>query len=124
MKITERGWAGHHCCSKDCQFRRNTLVEHSGEKIVVSTVGLLKDSLWNYDHHRQEYIKVNSSCYFESLIFYAKEDDKYDDADYGRQLTVEGTVSGICDLDEIAANSMHDINVLAVKEFLEARYGD
>lgn len=124
MKITERGWAGHHCCSKDCQFRRNTLVEHESDKVVVSTVGLLIDPLYKKDHNRQKYIKVNSSSYFESLIFRAKDNDEYNDADYSQQLIVEGSVAGVVDLDEIAANSMHDLNVLAVKEFLEAKYGD
>ena len=40
---TERGWAAHSQVSDKCRFHRNTLLELSTLRYIVSTVGLLTD---------------------------------------------------------------------------------
>jgi len=45
IKRYERGWAGHFICSYLCHFRRNTLLEFGNVRIVISTVGMMEDTL-------------------------------------------------------------------------------
>ena len=74
VKRTERRWAGHFCSSNRCAYRRNTLLEAGGRKIVVSTIG-------NYRPIRtEELTEVGHGRYYETMAFVAKQQDKYMDA--------------------------------------------
>jgi hypothetical protein len=85
-KRTERGWPGHFCCSGDCLFRRNTLLELGDVRIIVSTVGQ-RYSLDN-DGDKPETVGVDK--YYETMAFHAIENvyqsETYWDIDVERQV--------------------------------------
>jgi hypothetical protein len=113
IKITERGWAGHHICANRCRFRRNTLLEYDDKKIVVSTVGLKE----NYYNNGFDEIGLNR--YFETMCFYADlNDTRYYDADVTKQIDFDSQwyIDKIDADDE--ANIMHDNVVKEISEKL------
>jgi len=112
MKRTERGWAGHFICSDQCMFRRNTLLEHKGIKIVISTVGAMKDI-----HKEGEYEQIGYNRYFETMAFHSKKDDKkYHDIDVDRQVYFKSNWKiNILENDD-EANIMHE---KVVKEIMK-----
>lgn len=79
---TERGWPGHHICADDCQFRRNTLLtrEDKRVRIVVSTVGAMVDK------NEHVYSTVGCDRVYETMVFHAKFEDPYWDADVSKQI--------------------------------------
>lgn len=79
---TERGWAGHFICGKDCLFRRNTLLEHGDRRIVISTVGAL------FLNGKLETIGAGGRFY-ETMAFKAKKEGQYWEADVSEQISVE-----------------------------------
>ena len=82
VKRTERGWAGHFICCKDCLFRRNTLIEKGEEKIVVSTVG-------GY-HYNDKLATIGSGGrYYETMAFKAHKEGPYLEADVSEQISFE-----------------------------------
>ena len=81
VKRTERGWAGHFCCSYRCEYHRNTLLEYNGMKVVVSTVGRLRKG-----RTRIKYMEVGHGRYFETRAFIANENDKYNNADVTKEV--------------------------------------
>lgn len=114
IKRTERGWAGHFICAKDCLFRRNTLLEYSDIKIVVSTVGLWKSSL-----RGEEFETLSGERYFETMAFHTdKEDTRYNDTDVDRPVSFgsEWTINEI-DADD-KANDMHESVVIEISQGL------
>ena len=103
VKRTERGWAGHFCCSYRCEYHRNTLLEYNGMKIVVSTVGrLCKDMVSN------TYEDLGHKRYFETMAFMADEDDKYNDADVEREISFDAKWSLPSPDMELEADAMHE----------------
>jgi len=106
VKRTERGWAGHFCCAHDCQFRRNTLIEFGDIKIVVSTVGLLRDTT---NRRKHTFLEIGCNRYYETMAFHSDpKDHRYHDADVSRQIGFDSpwTISTL-DADD-AANDMHE----------------
>ena len=103
VKRTERGWAGHFCCSYRCEYHRNTLLEYNGVKVVVSTVGrLCKDMVSN------TYEELGHKRYFETMAFMADEDDKYNDADVEREISFDAKWSLPSPDMELEADAMHE----------------
>lgn len=113
VKITERGWPGHFCCSDRCLFHRNTLLEYKDKKVVVSTVGELQRSGYNkkctpLDGFNEYFETVGLDRYFETMAFMAKENDIFNDADASKQVLFDSNWKLNDPYAEIEANEMHD----------------
>lgn len=113
VKITERGWPGHFCCSHDCVFHRNTLLEYKDKKVVVSTVGRFQRNIFETGYnsilgYNTFFKPVGLDRYFETMAFMAKDNDKFNDADVSKQVIFDSNWQ-LDDPDaEIEANEMHD----------------
>ncbi len=111
--ITERGWPGHFICASDCVFRRNTLVEHGDERVVVSTVGNMRRK----HDEKPDTIGAFGRTY-ETMVFRAIFKEGYWEADTCEQLEFYSNwaLTGLHNLSDAAANSMHE---KVVKELSE-----
>ena len=107
---TERGWAGHFICVKDCLFRRNTLLEYNDIKIVVSTVGLM-ETPWKKgsEFYTGPFEEIGIGRYYETMAFHStKSDTRYHDIDVRRQINFDSQWSiDRIDADDLA-NDMHE----------------
>lgn len=126
VKRIERGWAGHFCCADRCLFRRNTLLEYGDIRIVVSTVGMMVDIHHKGYPNKIKFTEVGLDRNFETMAFHAKHvDDRYWDADVGRQVDFDSpwSISEI-DADDVA-NDQHEIVVDEITKGLESgnQYG-
>lgn len=116
VKRTERGWAGHFICADRCMFRRNTLLECGNIKVVVSTVGLMKDP-----RDGGQWGEIGFQRYYETMAFHSDPNDtRYHDANVSRgQIRFESPWS-IDHLDaDDQANLMHEMVVEELTERLE-----
>lgn len=116
VKRTERGWCGHCILGDRCQFRRNTLLDAGGTRVVVSTVGALR--------HRDKpgYDTVGCDRHFETMAFMAVWRAPYWDTDLQRQVafTSPWQIKEISrDSDQIA-NDMHEAVVEELSQKLAA----
>lgn len=111
VKRTERGWAGHFCLAYRCEYHRNTLLEYNGVKVVVSTVGRLRqDPLSNH------YTEIGCGRHFETMAFLAKENDKYNDADVSKEVGFS-SIGCLPSPDmELEAEEMHEEVVKEISE--------
>lgn len=102
--ITERGWAGHFCCSSNCNFRRNTLIEYNDKKIVVSTVG----NCCFLNEGKAQTIGLNR--YYETMAFEAKYDKPYWDSDVTKEVGFDSKwyIGKITINTDKEANQMHE----------------
>ena len=111
-KIIERGWGGHFICAERCLFRRNTLIDFGRKKIVVSTVGMMRDI--HGEDGSFDTIGAGGR-YYETMAFRARKEGPYWDADVGKQIYFKSEWA-ICanSLKELPpasdnlANDMHD----------------
>jgi len=122
VKRTERGWAGHFLCSNDCLFRRNTLLEYVNNKLVVSTIGCLRNSEGDI-----LCIGIGDSNdtyrFYETMVFEGCLDrayGEYIEANVSKEIRITENDPWICakkfdDFDEIypqgvdnVANDMHE----------------
>ena len=113
VKRTERGWAGHFCLSYRCEYHRNTLLEYNGVKVVVSTVGRLREDMIS-----NTYMEVGCDRYFETMAFIAKENDKYNDADVTRQVSFDAKWCLPSPYMELEADAMHEDVVMELSKRL------
>lgn len=114
VKKTERGWAGHFICADRCLFRRNTLLECDKIKVVVSTVGLMREPL------KEKITEIGCDRHFETMAFHSKKGDKrYHDADVTRQIDFESPWSISEEDADDKANDMHEVVVDEIMERLK-----
>ena len=113
VKRTERGWAGHFCCSYRCEYHRNTLLEYNGMKVVVSTVGRLRKDMFS-----DTYEDLGYKRYFETMAFMANEDDKYNDADVEREIQFDAKWCLPSPDMELEADVMHEDVVIELSKRL------
>lgn len=116
VKRTERGWGGHYILCDRCLFRRNTLLEYNDLKIVVSTVGLMRNiHNENPKTIEEKFDTVGCNRYYETMAFHAGNDE-YLDADVSRQLNFESKWC-INKIDaELEANDMHETVVEEISQ--------
>lgn len=119
VKRTERGWTGHFICGHSCLFRRNTLIEHGEDRVVVSTVGA---------YRRDEKIETIGADgrYYETMAFNAKQEGPYFEADVSEQLSFESewaicadSPEGLPDDVDNRADQMHEAVVAELMAVLE-----
>jgi hypothetical protein len=115
-KIIERGWAGHFICADRCMFRRNTLIDFGRNKIIVSTVGMMKDI-----HNDSGFDTIGAGGrYYETMAFKAKKDGPYWDVDVSEEITFESEwaicAESLKKLPEDADNKANDMHNKVVAE--------
>ncbi len=112
VKRTERGWAGHFCCSNRCLFRRNTLLEYRDIKIVVSTVGQMKLDSGEID-------TIGCNRYYETMAFEVNyADTKYYDIDVDREVSFDNNWCISKKYADNEANEMHENVVKEISQML------
>lgn len=120
---TERGWAGHFICSRDCLFRRNTLIELGRKRIVVSTVGAMLPR----EKNRIEPIGAFGR-YYETMAFRAKKEDGYWEVDVSNQIDFESdwsicadSIDALPECVDMLADEMHEKVVNELMGRLESK---
>ncbi len=118
VKRTERGWAGHFCLADRCLFRRNTLLECGKEKIVISTVGRMKEPSYvrNPTYEPQE---IGRERYAETMAFWAYDNDGYLDANTREEVRFDAKWSISHPPHDWEMQEMHEAVVKEIKEKLQ-----
>lgn len=114
VKVSYRGWPGHFICGDRCVFRLNTLLECGNTRIVVSTVGLMRDRL------DEGFQQIGHNRHFETMAFHAKENEEFWDADVQREVFFDSQWAWEKPEDEWAANKGHWAVVEEIKRKLGA----
>ncbi len=114
----ERGWGGHFICASMCRFRRNTLLTCGRRRVVVSTVGCYMPS------DAKEPKEIGYNRHYETMVFRAKKEGSYVEADVSHQIELEGkwclriTPENQEGVDNLA-NEMHEQDVEEIAGKLE-----
>ena len=116
---------GHFICGVDCNWRRNTLVEdENGRGIVISSVGALPKL--DRDGIRREWQEIGLDRYYETMMFIAKQDGIFTEADVTQHRYVAGLPwcvsqkpNGKTDLE---AEEIHEKHVKYVMENFDKVY--
>lgn len=127
VKRTERGWAGHYICSRDCAFRRNTLLEYKDKKWIVSTVGLqiARENFSTY-WKKGDIMTIGIDRWYETMAFESSYDE-YNDIDVNKKIKFESNwgiwgktwdevMEKYNQTPDLAANEMHE---KVVEELME-----
>ena len=113
VKRTERGWAGHFCCSGRCKFRRNTLLECGEVKIVVSTVGAMYND-------KGELEEIGLNRHYETMAFLVDESTgPYKDADVSNEVYFDSKGALMWHKDGYIDNEANDMHEAVVKELTD-----
>ena len=127
VKRTERGWAGHYICSRDCAFRRNTLLEYKDKKWIVSTVGLqIARENFSPCWKKGDIMTIGIDRWYETMAFESSYDE-YNDIDVNKKIKFESNwgiwgktwdevMEKYNQTPDIAANEMHE---KVVEELME-----
>jgi len=120
VKITYRGWAGHFCMGHRCLFHLHTLLECGEERVVVSTVGNLRNSEVRNGEGRTIQTIGLDRCY-ETMAFRAVWEEPYWEADVSNELSFDSPWAiedAKCDSD-LRANKMHEAVVEEFRQKME-----
>lgn len=107
---TERGWPAHFICGDRCLFRRNTLLENDDSRVIVSTVGCMRNP-------RTGQVETIGALgrYYETMAFAANKEGPYWEINVERQVSFDSDWSISADSPEALpddvdnrADSMHE----------------
>ena len=118
VKITYRGWPGHFICVSRCLFRLNTLIECGRRRVVVSSVGMMRDE-------KGEYETIGIGRHYETMAFWAYRNGEFWDADVSKQIPFDAKWAWPNIEDEAKAQAGHETVVaeIAGKLEREERFG-
>ncbi len=100
----ERGWTAHFICGHRCQFRRNTLITQERKRIVISTIGMLRDN------GNGKIETVGNNRYYETMAFKARYEAPYWEANTSKQVSFESkwSLNEKVFKSDMVANEMHE----------------
>lgn len=104
VKRTEQGWIAYYILADRCLFRRNTLLECGDVRVVIGTVGLLRDRA------DTKFETVGHDRHFETKAFHAyRKDGRWWEADTCHEIRDIDAPQTIVELDaDDRANLMHE----------------
>lgn len=106
-KVTYRGWPGHFILGSRCIFHLNTLIEYGDTRVVVSTVGMMKDWHAPKPFSTSVFDTIGFNRYYETLAFLAYKNAEFWDADVSKQVDFDSEWSYSKLGDEWKANKGH-----------------
>lgn len=112
---TERGWPGHFCAARHCEYRRNTLIEMGLEKVVVSTVGMFRDPVSN------ELETLGTDRYFETMAYTAITNGHIWHSDFSKEVRFKSPWQ-LSALDMAAADRLHETVVTEIMSRLQSQF--